>query len=51
MTYRVSLMQGGEIYCHIMLIPEMDKETFVKGPMPIQFISKKLNIQLVAMSL
>jgi hypothetical protein len=38
--YRVLLLQGGEICCHILLIPEMGKESFFKGPMLIQFISK-----------
>jgi hypothetical protein len=39
-------LQDGEIYCHILLIPEMGKESFFKGPMPIQFILKKRKIQL-----
>jgi hypothetical protein len=51
MTYRVLLLQGGEIYYNILLIPEMSKETFFKGLMPIQFISKNQKIQLVALSL
>ena len=28
-TYRVLLLQGGQIYCPTLLIPEMGKETFV----------------------
>jgi hypothetical protein len=30
-TCRVSLLQGGQIYCPTLLIPEMGKETFFKG--------------------
>jgi hypothetical protein len=30
-TYRVLLLQGGQIYCPPLLIPKMDKETFFKG--------------------
>ncbi len=30
-TYRVLLLQGGQIYCPTLLIPEMGKETFFKG--------------------
>jgi hypothetical protein len=29
-TYRVLLLQGGQIYCPTLLIPEMGKETFVQ---------------------
>jgi hypothetical protein len=28
-TYKVLLLQGGQIYCPTLLIPEMGKETFV----------------------
>jgi hypothetical protein len=31
MTYRVLLLQGGQIFCPTLLIPEMDNETFFKG--------------------
>jgi hypothetical protein len=30
-TYRVLLLQGGQIYCPTLLIPEMGKKTFFKG--------------------
>jgi hypothetical protein len=38
MMYRVLLLQGGEIYCRTLLIPEMGKENFflrrgVSGPL------------------
>jgi hypothetical protein len=31
MTYRVLLLQGGQIFCPTLLIPEMGNETFFKG--------------------
>ncbi len=31
MTYRVLLLQGGQIYCPTLLIPEIGNETFFKG--------------------
>ena len=30
MTYRVLLLQGGQIFCPTLLIPEMGHETFLK---------------------
>jgi hypothetical protein len=30
MTYRVLLLQGGQIYCPTLLIPDMGNETFFK---------------------
>ena len=30
MTYRVLLLQGGQIFCPTLLIPEMGNETFLK---------------------
>ncbi len=30
MTYRVLLLQGGQIFCPTLLIPEMGNETFFK---------------------
>ncbi len=31
MTYRVLLLQGGQIFCTTLLIPEMGNEIFLKG--------------------
>jgi hypothetical protein len=31
LTYRVLLLQGGQIFCPALLIPEMGNETFFKG--------------------
>jgi hypothetical protein len=41
MTYRVLLLQGREIYCHILLIPEMGKETFLSGGVGVRSPFKK----------
>jgi hypothetical protein len=31
MTYRVLMLQGGQIFCPTLLIPEMGNETFFQG--------------------
>jgi hypothetical protein len=40
-TYRALLLQGGQIYCPTLLIPEMGKENFLKGVCKWSFKKKE----------
>jgi hypothetical protein len=40
MTYRVLLLQGGQIFCPTLLIPEMGNETFLKEVVRGHFLKK-----------
>jgi hypothetical protein len=43
MTYRVLLLQGEQIYCPTLLIPEMGDEIFLKGGCKWSFKKKAKN--------
>jgi hypothetical protein len=48
MTYRVLLLQGGQIYCPSLLIPEMGNETFFKKgvvSVPLKKIINRRNVK------
>jgi hypothetical protein len=48
MTYRVLLLQGGQIFCPTLLIPEMGNETFLKGGCTWSFLKNVKNASMLS---